>query len=266
MQTLLNQIDSSNTFPAFAYWMNGMGSSNDPVSTETEVITLPIKQPDFEIVAGDEHPEAPSFVRDYANMVRTMAPACQLLAGARIILEDQDGLYASPSWLGFGRGKRAGSNLAYSIPHILISTELTPRRPSATLLRRQVDPTVDEYGRKITALIGEEELLRQIAVWVIHEADRLWPGDGEEGSWSHRVWESIRADQDPSRLNEQLSPMDYILDAFVEFALAYLRNSRFQLFAHMDGVMYHTQEFARICAGELAAEIMEHGDQLWSKG
>lgn len=112
----------------------------------------------------------------------------------------------------------------------------------------------------------EEEVMRQIGVWTIHMADQLWPGDGDEGSWSDRVWQSLREDQDPTRITTDLHPIEEILDTWVEFALPFLRNSRMVQLAFLEGVTFHTQEFARLLNGSLTAEIMEHADQLWAKG
>ncbi len=264
MTILANGLEKTEMLDGFAYSMKGEPDPARPVSSVLDITALPMREPDFEIIAGDEHPEAPSFMRDFADCVRTMAPPCQLPGGPRIILENEYGPYVSPSRMRIAKGRRPGSRFTFNIPHILVSTELTPRRPSQSALRRQVDPTVDEYGRKITQLFGEEEVFRQIAVWIIHEADRIWPGDEETGSWSVRVWESLRADQDPSRLNPDLQPVEEILDAFVEFAVTYMRHSHLKRFPFMEDVMFHTVEFARICSGELGREIMEHGDQLWT--
>lgn len=263
METLLNQIDNKNEFTAFAYHMKGQPTLDLPVSMELDIITLPMREPHFMIISGNEHPEAVAAIRDWAHWVRTMAPPCHLVAGARIIVSDQDGTRNEPSMTRFSPSHRAGSSYTFATPYILISTELTPRRPSQSALRKQDDPTVDEYGRKITPLIGDEEVLRQIGVWSVHMADQLWPDEGE-GSWSDRVWQSLRTDQDPSRVRADLHPIEEVLDAFVEFASCYLRNSHFQRLADMEACMFHTQEFARICSGELGAEIMERSDHLWT--
>lgn len=265
MTVLLNAIDRSDqtTFAA-GYSMQGEPDPARPVSKDLEVIILPIREPHFEIAAGDEHPEAPSFLRDYADIVRCMAPLAALMGGAKIIVQDGGRYQIVPSSLRFAPGQRVGSRLKYWLPYILISTALTPIRPNPSQMQRMANAPVDSFGRPITSLIGIEELLRQIGLYIAHEADRLWPGDNETPKWSDRVWQSLRADQDPSRIVSDLHPIEDTLDAFVEFALAYLRNSHLARLAVMDDCMFHTLEFARIVTGALGREIAEFGDQLWS--
>lgn len=226
---------------------------------------LPIRQPDYEIISGDEHPEAHSFMRDYANMVRCMAGPCELVGGPTVHVPDDKGRRkAVPSALMLLKDRRMGSNLVYRKPVILISTALTPFRPTPTQAGRlNGDKVVDRAGRPITDLIGVEEVLLQIGVWAIYEANRIWPGDEDTPSWLDRVWESLREDEDPCRMTTGLDPDEEVVDAFIEFTLTYLRNAALARNAIMDDVPFHTHEFARIATGMFAREIAERGDQLW---
>lgn len=266
MTMLHNGIEKSEqTTFAFGYSMKGQPDQWHSVTQELDILTLPIREPYFEIMAGDEHPEAPSFMRDYANMVRCMAGSCALMGGAKIVIQDGGKYRAVPSAMRFAPGRRPGSRLTYRQPYILISTALTPFRPTPSQVRKMTGNPVDSTGRPVTNLIGAEEVLRQIGVWAVHEADRIWPGDKNTSTWSDRVWQSLREDQDPSRMTPDVDPNEEILDAFVEFVLVYLRNAALARNAVMDDVPFHTHEFARIATGMFAREIAEHGDQLWDR-
>lgn len=249
----------------FGYSMPGQPDPDSPVPQEFEIMELPIRKPDYEIMGGDEHPEAPSFVRDYANMVRCMAGPCTLLGGPRPVMRDGNGrLQAVTSAMLFAPGRRPGSRLLYRQPIIMISTALTPFRPTPTQVRRaNGGKVVDGVGRPVTDLFGAEEVLLQIGVWAIHEGNRIWPGDEETPKWSDRIWQSLHEDQDPCRMTPELDPIEEVLDAFVEFAIVYLRNAALARNAVMDDVPFHTHEFARIVTGMFAREITEHGNQLW---
>lgn len=253
---------------AFGYWMPGQPDPDSPVPLEPEVLELPIRKPDYEILAGDEHPEAPSFMRDFANMVRCMAGPCELVGGPTVQIPDGKGRRKTvTSDMLFVPVRKPGSSLVFRKPIILISTALTPFRPTPTQNRNMEGGKVaDSAGRPITDLIGAEEVLLQIGVYAIYEANRIWPGDKDTPSWLDRVWQSLREDQDPCRMTTDLDPIEEILDAFVEFALTYLRNAALARNAVMDDVPFHTHEFARIVTGMFAREIAEHGDQLWSEG
>lgn len=258
---------SATTTSAFGYWMPGQHAPDSPVPQEFEIMQLPIRKPDYEIMAGDEHPEARSFMRDFANMVSCMAGPCSLLGGPRPVMRDDNGnLLAVTSAMLFAPGRRPGSHLVYRQPLIMISTALTPFRLTPTQVRRaNGGKVVDGAGRPVTDLIGAEEVLLQIGVWAIHEANRIWPGDRNTSRWLDRVWQSLREDQDPCRMTPDLEPIEEVLDAFVEFAVTYLRNAALARNAVMDDVPFHTHEFARIATGMFAREIAEHCDQLWPK-
>ncbi|WP_425624882.1 hypothetical protein [Agrobacterium radiobacter] len=264
--TMLQALDATEpTTFAFGYRMQGQPDPDSPVSMEHDVLGLPIRHPDYEILAGEGHPEAPSFMRDYANMVRCMAGPCELVGGPTVQVPDDKGKRKTvPSDLLFVKARRPGSNLVYRKPVILISTTLTPSRPTPTQARRaNGGKVVDSAGLPVTDLIGAEEVLLQIGVWAIYEANRIWPGDDETPSWLDRVWQSLHEDQDPSRMTPGLDRDEEVVDAFIEFALTYLRNAALARNAVMDDIPFHTQEFARIVTGNFAREVAEYGEQLW---
>ncbi|ANL12055.1 MULTISPECIES: hypothetical protein [unclassified Rhizobium] len=244
---------------SFAHFMRGQPDPRREVSMECEIVQLPKLMPRFHILPGDAHPEAPSFVRDYAEIVRSMAPPCELIAGPKVMVDKRGSV---PSHLHYAKGKRPGSSYLFRKPQILISTMLTPKRPPQDVTPSSGVP-VDDYGRPITNLIGREQVLMRVINWIMVEADRIWPGDDELPKWSVRVWESLREDQDISMLEAELCVEEQIGNAFVTFALGYLQNSHFGRFAVMEDIAFHTREFARVVTGILGREIAEHGDQLW---
>ncbi|MGR9293615.1 hypothetical protein ACU8OS_35205 (plasmid) [Rhizobium leguminosarum] len=255
--TAEQQVDS------FAFYMRGQPDPTREVSMECEIVQLPKLMPRFHILPGDAHPEAPSFVRDYAEIVRSMAPPCELIAGPKVMVHKSGTTFTSkPSHLHFAKGKRPGSSYLFRKPQILISTMLTPKRPPQDVTSSSGVP-VDDYGRPITNLIGREQVLMRVINWIMVEADRIWPGDDELPKWSIWVWESLREDQDISMLEAELSVEEQIGNAFVTFALGYLQNSHFGRFAVMEDIAFHTKEFARAVTGILGREIAEYGDQLW---
>ncbi|NEI24089.1 hypothetical protein GUK30_32605 [Rhizobium leguminosarum] len=247
----------------YAYYMRGQPDADRPVSMETEIIELPKLMQRYHVLPGDSHPEAASSVRDYAEIVRSMAPPCGLIAGPEIMIHQEGRKFSEEaSWLHFAKGTKPGSKYTFRTPQILISTKLTPKRPPQECMPDRGSP-VDAHGRKITNLIGREQVLLQVIHWIMIEADRIWPGDDETPKWTLRVWQSLREDQDVSMLEEQLTVEEQISNAFLTFALGYLQNSHFGRFAAMEDIPFHTKEFARIVVGLLGREIAEHGDQLW---
>ncbi|MGO7266023.1 hypothetical protein [Rhizobium johnstonii] len=247
----------------YAFYMRGQPDADHPVSMETEIVELPKLMQRYHVLPGDGHPEAASFVRDYAEIVRSMAPPCELIAGPRIMVHKEGRTFSSkPSWLHFAKGNKPGSHYTFRTPQILISTRLTPKRPPQECMPPSGIP-VDIHGRRITNLIGREQVLLRVIHWIMIEADRIWPGDDETPKWTLRVWQSLREDQDVSMLEEQLTVEEQISNAFLTFALGYLQNSHFGRFAAMEDIPFHTKEFARIVVGLLGREIAEHGDQLW---
>ncbi|MBA1343903.1 hypothetical protein [Rhizobium sp. WYCCWR 11146] len=186
----------------YAYYMRGQPDADRPVSMETEIIELPKLMKRYHVLPGDGHPEAASFVRDYAEIVRSMAPPCELIAGPRIMVHKEGKTFSSkPSWLHFAKGKKPGSHYTFRTPQILISTRLTPKRPPQECMPPSGIP-VDIHGRRITNLIGREQVLLRVIHWIMIEADRIWPGDDETPKWTLRVWQSLREDQDVSMLED----------------------------------------------------------------
>lgn len=243
---------------AFGYLLPGQPAPDNPTPMDFEIVELPITKPDFEIRSGDEHPEAASSMRHFAEIVRCMASPCVLIGGPKPFIRDGGKLAAVTSDLIYVPVRRSGSNLLNRQPYILISTALTPFRPTPSQVRRMNGSRVtDSAGLPVSDLIGVEELLLQVGVWAAHEANRIWP------DWLDRVWQSLRDDADPSRIVAGLEPIEEVLDAFVEFAITFLRNAALARSAVSDDVPFHTHEFARIVTGMFAREIMEHGDHLW---
>jgi len=264
MTMLTNGLEvAEQQMDSFAYFMRGQPDPARQVPMECEIVQLPKLMPRFHVLPGDAHPEAPSFVRDYAEIVRSMAPPCELIAGPKVMVHKSGKAFKSkPSHLHFAKGKRPGSNYVFRKPQILISTTLTPKRPPQECMPSSGIP-VDAFGREITNLIGREQVLLQVINWIMVEADRIWPGDDELPKWTVRVWQSLREDQDVSMLEAELPIEEQISNAFVTFALGYLQNSHFGRFAVMKDIAFHTREFARVVTGILGREIAEHGDQLW---
>lgn len=264
MDMLLNQLTREEPV-AVGYFVGGQPDPMRPVPNEIEFRVLPIMESEYHILGGDEHPEAPAFLRDYAEIVRTMARPCSLRAGAKIMVREGNVYKPKPSWLYYKREQLHGSRYVHRSPYILVDTSLTPTRPPQSCMPSSGRPA-DAHQRPITNLIGEEEVLRQVAAWNIHEADRIWPGDGDTLKWSDRMYQSMHEDQDVSRIDTAgLSPIEQIMDAFVQFAIVFLRNAALGRLAALDDVPFHTREFARIVTGLLAREIMENADDLWDR-
>jgi hypothetical protein len=256
--------DEPTTF-SFGYQVQGQPNPDIPTPIEPDVLELPIRHPDYEILTGEGHPDAPSFMRDCANIVRLMAGPCELVGGPKVQVPDERGKRKTvPSDLLFVKSCRPGSSLVYRKPVILISTALTPFRPTTTQARRaNGGKVVDSAGLPVTDLIGIEEILLQVCVWAIFEANRIWPGDDENPSWLDRIWQSLHQDQDPSRMTTGLDRDEEVVDAFVEFAITFLRNAALTRLGVMDDIPFHTQEFARILTGAFARDVAEYGEQLW---
>lgn len=243
---------------AFGYSLPGQPYPDNPAPMDFEIIELPITKPDFEIRSGAEHPDAAASMRHYAEIVRCMASPCALIGGPKPFMLDGGKLTAVTSDLIYVPIRRPGSNLLNRQPNILISTALAPFRPTPSQVRKMNGSRVtDSAGLPVTDLIGVEELLLQVGVWAVHEANRIWP------DWLDRVWQSLRGDVDPSRITPGQEKIEDVLDAFVEFAITFLRNAALARSAVSDDVPFHTHEFARIVTGMFAREIMEHGDHLW---
>jgi hypothetical protein len=263
---MLQALDAAEpTTFSFGYVVQGEPDPDWQTPIEPDVVELPIRRKWCEITAGEGHPEAPSFIRDYASYVRLMAGPCELVAGPTIYVPDENGRRKTvTAAFQLIEKRRPGSNLSYRKPVILISTALTPFRPTPAQARNaKGGKVVDSSGLAVTDLIGVEELFMQIGDWAVYEANRIWPEDDENPSWLGRVWQSLRNDLDPSRMTTGLDRDEEVVDAFVEFAITFLRNSAVARLGVMGDIPFHTQEFARIVTGAFAREIAEHGEQLW---
>lgn len=101
------------------------------------------------LVSGAAQPEAPSRRPARSRRLCEHAPNDDPCLSAVGRFKDHPRRRGRPVYLPVVAGVRPrqarGIEIPLRHPHILISTELTPRRPSSTLLRRQVD----QNGRRI---------------------------------------------------------------------------------------------------------------------